>query len=167
MYYSLAPFIRTDPDFGVVVNLSDHMRLSPSRLDPVLRDPDNPGVVTLEKLLELLQRDCRVRLWEPLDFRPERWIVGRYAAARVLGLHERTVARTLEQEDECWSLRLGRHHCYDVTSGSAWLTDTHAPVVAASHQDAASLARGLTAAQRRVAYFGGASGRRSGESPFL
>jgi hypothetical protein len=54
---------------------------------------------------------------------------------------ERTIRRTLEQEEESWAPRNGRLRAYHADSLHAW-GDTRAPVVAAAHQAAAQLPRG-------------------------
>lgn len=150
MGYTQAKFFGVDPEDGPYFSVDSATNINPARLPASLRDPYSPipGRLPLETLVGELQADGTVRLGEEIVFdlktwrsEDETWIVGRYGAAKRLGLSQATIRRTLEHEDGAWALRLGYVHAWNVGSLDAWYRDTHAPAVAAAHRTAASLPR--------------------------
>ena len=147
--YSQRRFIEVE-DSVFYFSVDSATNIAPSRLAPGLRDQfsSTPGRVPLETLVAEFSADGRLRFGEGVEFDPRcGWILGRRGAARVLGLCERQIRRTLERED-AWAPRVGRVRAYCVSSLEAW-SDTRAPIIAASHQTAARLPRGAAAAARR------------------
>jgi hypothetical protein len=150
--YSQKRFTAVDPDTGqVFFHTNSATNVSPSQLPPALRDPDSPtpGMIPLTTLVAELGKDGRLRFGKDVKFDPQAgWIIGRYGAARFLQCSEKTVARTLEQDDSHWAPRVGRFRAYDPTSLAAF-ADSRALLITSVRQEAASLPRGAGASIRR------------------
>jgi hypothetical protein len=135
----------------VFFHVDSATNVSPSRQPPALRDPysPTPGMIPLTTLVAEISRDGRLRFGEDVEFDLQAgWIFGRYGAARWLGCSEKTVARTLEQDDDHWAPRVGRFRAYDPTSLQAF-ADSQALLITSVRQEAARLPRGAQAAIRR------------------